>query len=120
MWFRRCGLERMQIKIEWTDIAFNLLPERFTLTELQMVYEVILGRELLTANFRRKIGAMVTVHTKKGKGGDECRAVPGKAVRRRLEVPAALVISAEPIPRREAPATPEACRTPQPDANATP
>jgi len=35
------------------------MPERFTLTELQQVYEVILGRELLKANFRRKIANMV-------------------------------------------------------------
>jgi 8-oxo-dGTP diphosphatase len=53
------GLERLRNKIEYTDIAFNLMPELFTLTELQQVYEVILGRELLKANFRRKIAGMV-------------------------------------------------------------
>jgi len=35
------------------------MPDLFTLTELQQVYEVILGRELLKANFRRKIADMV-------------------------------------------------------------
>lgn len=53
------GLERLRNKIEYTDIAFNLMPDLFTLTELQQVYEVILGRELLKANFRRKIANMV-------------------------------------------------------------
>lgn len=53
------GIERLRSKIEYTDIAFNLMPELFTLTELQQVYEVILDKELLKANFRRKISDMV-------------------------------------------------------------
>lgn len=53
------AIERLKNKIEYTDIAFSLMPERFTLTELQQVYEVILGKELLKANFRRKIANMV-------------------------------------------------------------
>lgn len=53
------AIERLRNKIEYTDIAFSLMPERFTLTELQQVYEVILGKELLKANFRRKISGMV-------------------------------------------------------------
>ena len=35
------------------------MPELFTLTELQQVYELILDKELLKANFRRKISGMV-------------------------------------------------------------
>lgn len=53
------GIERLRSKIEYTDIAFNLMPEMFTLTELQQVYEVILDKEQLKANFRRKIADMV-------------------------------------------------------------
>lgn len=53
------GLERLRNKIEYTDIAFNLMPEKFTLTELQKVYETILNKPLLKANFRRKISNMV-------------------------------------------------------------
>jgi 8-oxo-dGTP diphosphatase len=53
------GLARLRSKLEWTDIAFHLLPPRFTLGELQQVYEVILQRELLTANFRRKTAPLV-------------------------------------------------------------
>jgi 8-oxo-dGTP diphosphatase len=53
------GIERLRNKIEYTDIAFNLMPDLFTLTELQQVYEVILDTELLKANFRRKTADMV-------------------------------------------------------------
>ncbi|HEY8365266.1 MAG TPA: NUDIX domain-containing protein [Haloplasmataceae bacterium] len=64
------GIERLKNKIEYTDIAFSLMPEEFTLTELQQVYEVILDTELLKANFRRKIADMVieTNQFKKDKG----------------------------------------------------
>lgn len=37
------------------ELAFDLLPDRFTLTELQNVYEQIWDMELTTPNFRRKI-----------------------------------------------------------------
>ncbi|MFP3388347.1 NUDIX hydrolase [Brevibacillus sp. SIMBA_040] len=53
------ALERLRNKIEYTDIAFALMPELFTLTELQQVYEVILGKELLAAAFRRKVADKV-------------------------------------------------------------
>ncbi|WP_079909533.1 NUDIX domain-containing protein [Paenibacillus sp. 32352] len=53
------AIERLRNKIEYTDIAFNLMPPRFTLSELQQVYEVVLGKELLAAAFRRKIAPMV-------------------------------------------------------------
>ncbi len=53
------GIERLQNKIDYTDIVFNLMPELFTLSELQQVYEVILGKELLSAAFRRKIADKV-------------------------------------------------------------
>ena len=40
-------------------IVFDLMPERFTLTELQRAFEAVLGKPLLIANFRRKIGDYV-------------------------------------------------------------
>jgi len=49
------AVDRLRNKIEYTDLAFNLMPEYFTLTQLQQVYETILDCELLKANFRRKI-----------------------------------------------------------------
>lgn len=53
------AINRLRNKIEYTSLAFNLMPELFTLTELQQVYEVIQGKELLAAAFRRKIANMV-------------------------------------------------------------
>jgi len=49
------AIDRLRNKLEYTTIAFNLLPETFTYTDLQMVYETILGKKLLSANFRRKM-----------------------------------------------------------------
>jgi len=49
------ALERLRSKILYTHIIFNLLPEEFTLTQLQNVYETILGKKDQAANFRRKI-----------------------------------------------------------------
>lgn len=40
-------------------IVFDLLPEKFTLTELQTVFEIILQKELIKPNFRRKIADYV-------------------------------------------------------------
>ncbi len=48
--------------------AFELLPEYFTLTDLQRVYEAILGEELLTANFRRKIADYVIATDRRVEG----------------------------------------------------
>lgn len=53
------GLERLKNKIEYTDIVFNMMPEYFTLGELQQVYEVILNKKLLDPAFRRIIGPKV-------------------------------------------------------------
>lgn len=40
-------------------IVFDLMPERFTLNRLQRAFELVLGRQLLTANFRRKMAPLV-------------------------------------------------------------
>lgn len=53
------SLERLRNKCEYTNIVFNLMPSLFTLSALQKVYEVILNKPLLKANFRRKIQGMV-------------------------------------------------------------
>lgn len=65
------------------DLAFDLLPERFTLTELQNVFEQIWDRELTTPNFRRKIADHVeeTDHIQEGE-----RYRPAKLFRRRTDV----------------------------------
>jgi len=48
-------LNRLRGKLAYTTIAFNLLPDQFTLHELQRVYEIILHRKLDKRNFRKKI-----------------------------------------------------------------
>ena len=53
------ALIRLRNKIQYTSIAFSLMPEEFTLSALQKVYESILGRKLLKANFRKKVAPMV-------------------------------------------------------------
>ena len=49
------ALNRLRGKLDYTTIAFNLLPEQFTLRELQSVYEIVLHKRLDKRNFRKKI-----------------------------------------------------------------
>lgn len=49
------ALARLKMQLKDTNIAFQLLPSKFTLTELQRVYELILGKTLDKRNFRKKI-----------------------------------------------------------------
>lgn len=46
---------RLRYKLEYTSVGFQLLPNVFTLTELQKAYEIILNEQLDKRNFRRKI-----------------------------------------------------------------
>jgi 8-oxo-dGTP diphosphatase len=52
------ALERVRNKLEYTTVGFQLLPPKFTLSELQAVYEAILGKKLDKRNFRRKIALL--------------------------------------------------------------
>jgi len=54
----RAALERLKGKVRYQPIGFELLPAKFTLSELQRLYETILERELDKRNFRKKILAM--------------------------------------------------------------
>jgi 8-oxo-dGTP diphosphatase len=47
--------ERLRNKLEYTNVAYSLLPPRFTLTQMQRVYEAILGERLDKRNFRRRV-----------------------------------------------------------------
>jgi len=48
------ALQRLRVKLETTNIAFQLMPDKFTLSELQNAYEIILDRKLDKRNFRKK------------------------------------------------------------------
>lgn len=49
------ALDRLKSKIEYTNIVYGLLPKQFRLSQLQKVYEIILGKELDKRNFRKKM-----------------------------------------------------------------
>lgn len=49
------GLQRLRSKLSWQPVGIELLPEYFTLYELQQVYESILGRKLDKRNFRKRV-----------------------------------------------------------------
>ncbi len=51
----KTALSRLRAKLGYTSVAYALLAPEFTLTELQTVYEIILGRELDKRNFRKKM-----------------------------------------------------------------
>jgi 8-oxo-dGTP diphosphatase len=46
--------KRLKYKLEYSPAAFDLLPEKFTLRDLQIVYEAVLGRSVDNRNFRKK------------------------------------------------------------------
>lgn len=49
------AIRRLRSKLEYTNVAYSLLPRQFTLSELQQVYEAILDREMDKRNFRRRM-----------------------------------------------------------------
>jgi 8-oxo-dGTP diphosphatase len=49
------ALQRLRAQLYYQPIAQNLLPEKFTLTEIHAVYETILGKKLDLRNFPKKI-----------------------------------------------------------------
>lgn len=55
------ALERLRGKLDYTTVGFQFLPEKFTLTDIQSVYEAILGIPLDKRNFRRRIDALGVV-----------------------------------------------------------
>ena len=52
------ALERLQGKVRYQPIGFELLPNKFPLRDLQRLYEIVLDRELDKRNFRKKILSM--------------------------------------------------------------
>jgi len=63
------GILRLRNKIEYTDIAFSLVPEKFTYIELQQVFELILNKPFTKANFQRKVKSRVTATDEYRTGG---------------------------------------------------
>ncbi len=54
----KTALKRLRRKASTEPVGFNLLPERFTVPQLQALYEAIYGRNIDKRNFRKKIQSM--------------------------------------------------------------
>lgn len=52
------ALRRLRAKLEYSNVVYSLMPEQFTLSDLQRVYELILGESLDKRNFRRRVLSM--------------------------------------------------------------
>lgn len=49
------ALARLRGKLRYEPIGFELLPKKFTLTQLQHLYETVLGMQIDKRNFRKKV-----------------------------------------------------------------
>jgi 8-oxo-dGTP diphosphatase len=67
------ALTRLRYKLEYTAVGFELLPETFTLSELQRAYEAVLGDPLDKRNFRRRIQSGGVIEPTKGLRSGEGR-----------------------------------------------
>lgn len=76
------ALTRLRYKLEYTAVGFQLLPDVFTLTELQKAYEIILSEQLDKRNFRRKI-LSADILEETGKKRKEGEGRPAKLYRYR-------------------------------------
>ena len=52
------AIERLRSKVRYQPVGFELLPKKFTLSQLQHLYELVLERELDKRNFRKRVLAM--------------------------------------------------------------
>lgn len=68
------GVARLRAKARYAPLAFQLLGDDFTLADLQVVYEAVLGHDLDVRNFRRDVLASGTVQ----ETGDVRREGPGR------------------------------------------
>lgn len=76
------GRERIRNKTEYSRIAFEFLPKEFTLPQLQRVYEILLGKPLYKANFRRRVAPLID-ETERMTSGDAHR--PSRIYREKPE-----------------------------------
>ena len=70
------ALTRLRYKLEYSAVGFQLLPEKFTLRDLQDAYEIVLGTPLDKGNFRsklRKTGVVEMVDGYRDTGGRPAR-----------------------------------------------
>jgi 8-oxo-dGTP diphosphatase len=81
----RIAVERLRGKVTYTTAPFALMPEEFTLSELQAAYEAILGRELHRRAFRQRMeGEHWVIETGNTRGGAHRPARTFRAATREL------------------------------------
>ena len=73
------AISRLEAKVRYQPVGFELLPDKFTLSELQKLYETILGQELNRRNFRAKILKMDVL--------EQARQAKGSATSTSLFIP---------------------------------
>lgn len=71
------ALDHLRENVKYHPVGFHLLPDKFTLTEMQTMYEVILGEKLDIRNFRKKIQKMDFLK----ETGEKQENVPHRAAR---------------------------------------
>ena len=77
------AIERLRSKVEYTSLPAFLLPEPFTLPQLQRVYEVVLGRRLDKSAFRKRMLDAAYLEEAGMVTGDHGRAAMGYRLRER-------------------------------------
>lgn len=77
---------RLRAKLDYSNVAYSLLPEEFTLSRLQASYEAILGRELDKRNFRKRILSLDIIEPT-GRRSSEGRHRPAQLYRFRERKP---------------------------------
>lgn len=90
------GIARLRAKIKYRPVFFELMPETFTLAQLQQTVEALAGRPLHTQNFRRQIETQALVEDtgrQQTTGGR-----PARLVRYRRDVPAERAIAGTRLP----------------------
>lgn len=69
------AMKRLRWKFEYTTVAFSLLPKKFTLTEIQNIYEIVFNKKFDKRNFRKKILSL-GILKKEGKREDVSHRPP--------------------------------------------
>jgi 8-oxo-dGTP diphosphatase len=80
------ALHRLRAKLDYSNVAYSLLPAEFTLSQLQGTYEAILGRPLDKRNFRKRILSLAIVEPT-GRVAGEGRHRPAQLYRFRERKP---------------------------------
>jgi 8-oxo-dGTP diphosphatase len=73
----KTALGRVRGKLTYAPVGFELLPQKFTIKQLQKLYEIVLGRKLDNRNFRKKIFGMDVLREL----DERQRGVPHRAAR---------------------------------------